>query len=64
MFKHALQFAPVSLCATGFLAVDLAASIGGELLKLRAERLAVGADTGIADAPDFGCYFGHIFRTP
>jgi hypothetical protein len=32
------------------------------LLKLRVERLPVGADAGIAKAADLLLSFGHIFR--
>jgi hypothetical protein len=38
------QLAPVGLCAACLLAVDFGAPLGAQLLKLRVESLAVGAD--------------------
>ena len=54
----------VSPRARYLLAVDVpaAASGGAQLLKLRVERLPVGADAGVADEAFFGISFGHILR--
>jgi hypothetical protein len=61
-FQHPQQLAPVGLRSARLLAVNLGASFGAKLHKLRVERLAVGADAGIAKASVFGVRFGHILR--
>ena len=38
------------------------AAVRAKLLKLAVERLAHGADAGIAEVAVLRMYFGHIFR--
>jgi hypothetical protein len=56
------QFAPVAVRAGDFLAVNPGSSFGAQLLKLGVERLAVGADAGIAEAAVLRVCSGHILR--
>jgi hypothetical protein len=61
-FQHPQQLASGRLRAAGLLAVNRAAPFLAQLLKLRVERLPVGADAGIAEAAGRGVLFGHILR--
>jgi hypothetical protein len=61
-FEQLQQLAPVSPRAAGFLPVDLAAPFRAKLLKLRVERLAVGADAGVSEVAVLRVCSGHIFR--
>jgi hypothetical protein len=61
-FQQLQQFAPVDPRARHLLAENSAASVRAQLLKLRVERLAVGADAGIAEASFLRLYFGHNLR--
>jgi hypothetical protein len=54
------QFTSVGLCSARLLAIDLTASLRLELGKLRVERLAIGADAGVAEVAGFQLSFGHI----
>ena len=54
------KFAPVGPRACHLLPVNLRASRPAQLVKLGVERLAVGADAGIADEAVLGVSFGHI----
>ena len=56
------KLAPVGSRARHLLAVNLGASRAAKLLKLRVERLAVGADAGIAETAVLRVSFGHILR--
>ena len=56
-FQQLQQFARVDPRARHLLAENSAASVRAQLLKLRVERLAVGADAGIAEASFFRLYF-------
>jgi hypothetical protein len=56
------QLPPIGLRPARLLAVDPGASVGPQLLKLRIERLAIGADAGIAKAAGLPWSFGHILR--
>ena len=49
--QHPKKLPPVGLRARHLLAEDRLAAVRAELVELRVERLAVGADAGIADAP-------------
>jgi hypothetical protein len=62
--EHAEKLAPVSARTRHLLAVDVpvGASGGAKLLKLGIERLAVGADAGIAETVILQVCFGHISR--
>ncbi len=55
------QLAPVGPRAAGLLAVNPAAPLGLQLLKLGIERLAIGADAGVSEAALWLC-FGYILR--
>jgi hypothetical protein len=50
--------------ARHLLAVNLGATRAAQLLKLGVERLAVGADAGIAKMAVLRFIFGHILREP
>ena len=56
------QLAPVGPRTGCLLAVNLGAPFGAQLLKLRVERLPVGADAGIAEAAGFRGGFGLGFQ--
>ena len=56
------KLAPVGSRARHLLAENLGAAFGAQLLKLRVERLTVGADAGIAEASFLLVIFGHILR--
>jgi hypothetical protein len=60
--QHPQKFASVGSCARHLLAENLRAPGGLQLLKLGVERLAVGADSGIADQARGECCFGHNLR--
>jgi len=59
-FQHSQQLAPGWLRAAGLLAVNRVAPLLAQLLKLRVERLPVGADAGITKVAKRGALFGHI----
>lgn len=48
------QFAPIGSGTAHLFVVNLNATVGPQLLKLRVERLSISADAGIAEAADFG----------
>jgi hypothetical protein len=60
--KHFQKLAAVVVRARDLLAVNPAAPFGAQLLKLRVERLSVGAHAGIAETPVFGGWFGLGFQ--
>ena len=60
--EQLLQLPPVSSRARHLLPVDVPASGRAELVKLGVERLALGANTGIAKKAGRWLTFGHIFR--
>jgi hypothetical protein len=62
--EHTEKLAPVGSRACHLLAVDVPAAASGsaKLVKLRVERLPIGADAGVADEVFFGVTFGHILR--
>ena len=65
MLEHFEKFAPIVVCAGHLLAVNLGgASCGAELLKLAVERLAHGANAGIAETAVLRVSSGHFLREP
>jgi hypothetical protein len=60
--KQFEQFAPVVVRARHLLAINLGTTRAAQLLKLRVERLPVGANAGIAKAAILGVSSGHILR--
>jgi len=61
--EHFEKLAPVAMRACDLLAVNLVgAACGAQLLKLAVERLAHGADAGIAETVILRVSFGHILR--
>ena len=55
--EHSEKLAPIAVRARHLLAVNLAAIGGAQLFKLGVERLAVGADAGIARGDGFRARF-------
>jgi len=61
VLEHFEKLAPVFVRARDLLAVNPAAPFGAQLLKLRVERLSVGAHAGIAETAVFGGVVGPWF---
>ena len=60
--EHFEKLAAVVVRARHLLAVNPAASLGAQLLKLGVEGLPVGADAGIAETAVLRVSFRHILR--
>ena len=60
--EHFENLAPVVVRAGYLLAVNLGASDAAQLLKLAVERLAHGADAGIAEKAVLRVHSGHDLR--
>jgi hypothetical protein len=62
VLEHFEKLAAVVVRARDLLAVNPAAPFGAQLLKLRIERLSVGAHAGISETPVFGGWLGLGFE--
>jgi hypothetical protein len=60
--EQLLEFASVGPRTAGLLPVDFIAPACAKLLKLRVERLAIGADAGVSEKTILCVSFDHILR--